>query len=79
MIRVTLTTLVFIYLAIFLVAVFIGWVTWNWRRLRREKAAMRNRLRCTICAFEFEDHTSTLLARCPRCGSLNERYRFSTL
>ena len=29
------------------------------------------------CAYEFEDETDTILPRCPRCGSLNERYVLS--
>jgi hypothetical protein len=79
MIRVSLTTLIFIYLAVFLSVIFFVWISRNWRRLRQEKEALRHRLRCTLCAFEFEDDTSTLLPRCPRCGSLNERFQFSSL
>ena len=79
MIRVSLTVLIFIYLFIFFNAVFFSWL-WNiWHRSRREKLALRHRLRCAICAFEFEDATDTLLPRCPRCGSLNERFKFRTL
>jgi hypothetical protein len=74
--HVTLTTLVFIYLFIYLNSVFGLWL-WNvWRQARREKLALRHRLRCSICAFEFEDKTDTVLPRCPRCGSLNERLKF---
>lgn len=79
MIRVSLTTLIFIYLAVFLSVIFFVWISRNWRRLRQEKETLRHRLRCTLCAFEFEDETSTLLPRCPRCGSLNERFPFSSL
>jgi uncharacterized C2H2 Zn-finger protein len=32
-----------------------------------------------ICAFEFEDRTTALLPRCPRCGSLNERFRLEQI
>lgn len=79
MIRVSLTFLIFIYLFFFLNTVFFVWL-WNlWRRNRREKQALRHRLRCAICAFEFEDRSDTLLPRCPRCGSLNERFKFQTL
>ena len=48
-------------------------------RQRRERAAFRYVLRCTLCGFEFEDKTSAILPRCPRCGSLNERLRLSGL
>jgi len=32
-----------------------------------------------ICAFEFEDRTPTILPRCPRCGSLNERFKLDRI
>jgi predicted Zn-ribbon and HTH transcriptional regulator len=79
MIRVTLTDLIFVYLFIFLNSVLFVWLWSIWQRSRREKIALRHRLRCVICAYEFEDATDTLLPRCPRCGSLNERFKFRTL
>lgn len=79
MIRVSLTVLIFVYLFLFLATVFAVWIGYGIVRRRREAAALKHRLRCTICAFEFEDATGNPLARCPRCGSLNERYRFRTL
>ena len=79
MIRVSLTTLVFIYLAVFLNSVFFIWFRWNWLRARRARRSLRHRLRCTICAFSVEDASATPLPRCPRCGSLNERFRPSAL
>ena len=79
MIRVSLQFLVFIYLFLFLGLVFGIWLYHGWQRKRREQQALRHRLRCTICAFEFEDKTTELLPRCPRCGSLNERFKLGTL
>lgn len=79
MIRVSLTLLIFIYLAGFLTVVFALWTWAEWRRTRREREAVRHRLRCAICAFEFEDATETETPRCPRCGSLNEREPFQLL
>jgi predicted Zn-ribbon and HTH transcriptional regulator len=78
-IRVTLSGLVFVYLATSLGGVLISWLLHTWRKRRREAAVLRHRLRCTICSLEFEDRTSTLLPRCPRCGSLNERFPFRAL
>ena len=75
MIRVSLTRLVAIYLLLFLAAVFLLWIFGEWNRRRRERRALRYRLRCAICAFEFEDRTAVALPRCPRCGSLNERFK----
>ena len=74
-IRVSLALLVTIYLLLFLAAVFLLWIVGEWNRRRRERRSLRYRLRCVICAFEFEDRTDALLPRCPRCGSLNERFK----
>lgn len=79
MIRVDLSQLVFIYLFLFVSFVCFVWLTYEWGKQRREKLALRNRLRCNICGLEFEDATPTPLPRCPRCGSLNERFRFRDL
>ncbi len=79
MIQVSLSVLLFIYLFTFLALVFSGWLWQEWRRQRRERLALRHRLRCSICSFDFEDRTTELLPRCPRCGSLNERFPIATL
>ena len=79
MIPVSLSYLVLIYLVIMLGPIFGSWLVNEWRRYRREKAAFRHIMRCSLCAFEFEDKTSSLLPRCPNCGILNERYRLSRL
>lgn len=79
MIRVSLTLLIFIYLALFLALVIAHWVWFEWRRQRRERRAVRHRVRCALCAFEFEEPTGEELPRCPRCGSLNERDPFRML
>ena len=79
MIPVSLSYLVLIYLLIMLGPIFCAWLFSEWRRQRRERAAFRHVIRCTLCAFEFEDKTSTLLPRCPLCGGLNERYKLSRL
>jgi len=78
-IRVSLAALVTIYLLLSLATIFVLWIVGEWGRRRRERRALRYRLRCVICAFEFEDRTAALLPRCPRCGSLNERYRLEQI
>jgi hypothetical protein len=78
-IRVSLAALVTIYLLLFLAAVFLVWLSSEWNRQRRERNAFRYRLRCVICGLEFEDRTDALLPRCPRCGSLNERFKFERI
>jgi len=79
MISVSLKYLVLIYLGIMLGPILFVWFLHEWRAQRRERAAFRHVLRCTLCGFEFEDRTSAVLPRCPRCGSLNERLRLSGL
>jgi uncharacterized paraquat-inducible protein A len=79
MIHVSLTILIFVYLFLFLAPVFSVWIWSEWRRKRTEKEALRHRLQCVICAMEFEDTTDTLLPRCPRCGSLNERFKLGRI
>lgn len=79
MIPVSLEVLIFIYLALMLGLVFGAWALSEGRRQSRERRTFRHVLRCSLCGCEFEDATSTLLPRCPRCGSLNERYRSSRL
>ena len=79
MIPVSLSYLILIYLVIMLGPIFCAWLLAELHRQRREQAAFRHVIRCTLCGFEFEDSTSTLLPRCPRCGSLNERYKLSGL
>jgi len=78
-IQVSLSTLVLIYLSIMLVPIFTAWLFNEWRRQRRERDAFRYVLHCGVCGFEFEDKSSALLPRCPRCGGLNERSRLSGL
>ena len=79
MIRVELPVLLFIYLFVFVAAIFSIWIVSEWLRQRREKKTLRYRVQCTICASIFEDKASSLLARCPRCGSLNERFKIGGL
>ncbi len=79
MLRVELPILVFIYLFVFLAAIFSLWIVYEWRRQSQEKQALRYRVQCTICASIFEDKSNALLPRCPHCGSLNERFKMGGL
>ena len=79
MIRVSLGVLVFICLSGMLVGIFGAWLIFEWRRQRRERKAFQDIYRCGTCGCEFEEVTDEVLAKCPRCGSLNERYRLSRL
>lgn len=79
MIRVPLTVIIFLYLFASL-AVFFGlWLREERRRTRDAREALRFRLRCAICGFEFEDRGAEALPSCPSCGRRNERVRLSPL
>jgi len=79
MIHVSFSLLILIYLLFQLGLIFGAWL-WNVLATRRRlQKSVRHRLRCTACALEFSDESQAPLPRCPRCGNLNERVRFSTL
>ncbi len=79
MIRVSLTVIVFIYLFVFLGFISLVWFVDERRRRRLGRRALQFRLRCAICAFEFEDRSSSVLPNCPRCGRPNERVKLDPL
>ncbi len=79
MIRVSLTFLIFVYLLLFLVGIFSVWLLYEWRRHRTTRRVMQFRVKCAICGLGFEDREANPLPRCPRCGSLNERYSRGTI
>lgn len=79
MIRVSLGMLVLICMGTLLLSIFAAWVLSESRRQRRERRAFENIYRCGSCGCEFEETSEEVLARCPRCGTLNERYRLSRL
>jgi hypothetical protein len=79
MIPLSLGMLVLVCLGTLLGVIFATWFLTEARRIRRERRAFENVYRCGSCGCEFEDATEEVLAQCPRCGTLNERYRLSRL
>lgn len=75
MIPLSLSWIVFTYLLVFLAAIFVVWIAYEMVGRFREHRALRHRLQCAICGMEYEDSTPAILPRCPRCGSLNERFK----
>ena len=73
MFRVSLGLLIFLYFFAILGVVLALWVFEERRRQRRAREAVRHRVRCAVCAYDFEDYGSDPAAVCPRCGALNER------
>jgi rubrerythrin len=74
MIPVDLSTLVLISLVLMLGPVFAAWLMNEYRRSRRERAAFEHVIHCRLCGFDFEDQGQEVVSKCPRCGSLNERF-----
>lgn len=72
-IRLELPVLVFVYLVVFLAAIFLVWLSYEMVRRFRETRSVRHRVKCALCGMEYEDRSSSQLPPCPRCGSLNER------
>ena len=79
MFRLELHELLFVYTGLSLGIVLLAACMHNIRRTRREGLALRNVLKCRLCAFEFRDETNAEMPRCPRCGALVCRERLSTL
>lgn len=73
MIEISLEWLAFACLLTVLVGILFVWVGYEFARRRRERQAVRLRLRCRVCCMDFEDRGASELAVCPRCGALNER------
>jgi hypothetical protein len=77
-IRLELQSLVFVYLVVFLAAIFVVWIVFEMVRRTRDNRNLQHRVKCALCGMDYEDRTSVLLPRCPRCGSLNERSKFKS-
>jgi rRNA maturation endonuclease Nob1 len=65
-------TLVFIYVMVFLASVLLLWVLSEMARRHQKTQSLRHRVRCTLCAMQYDGRPDDPLPRCPRCGSLNE-------
>ena len=72
MFRLDLHELLFVYTALCLGVILVASVLHNLRRTRRESLALRNLLKCQLCAFEFRDaadSADSATPRCPACGA----------
>ncbi len=73
MFRVSLESIIAIYLAVILCGVFFVWVAAEIFRRGREHRRRKYFVICSICDHVFEDPSENDLAECPRCGTMNER------
>ena len=79
MFRLELHELLFAYTGLCLGIVLLAAVIHNIRRNRRESLALRDLVKCHLCAFEFRDESGADLPKCPCCGALVNRDRLSQL
>ncbi len=79
MFRLELHQLLFVYTGLCLGIVLLAAVLHNVRRHRREALAVRDLVKCHLCAFEFRDATGAELPKCPCCGAPANRDRLSQL
>jgi len=76
MIRVALPNLIFVPFLFTLVAVFLCSLYYSARRETPKVKKSRARIyRCAVCEHVYVDSRDVPLARCPRCGCLNEAVR----
>ena len=72
MIRVTLTTLVLLGMAVGVALLGGFWLVAVWIERRAENRARRDLVSCRICGHVYENTARRPLTACPQCGSLNE-------
>ena len=73
MFRMTLDSLIVVYLVILLGGLFLVWVAAELFQRGRDKRRRKNFVVCGICELPFEDTSGEDLVSCPGCGALNER------
>ena len=79
MFRLDLHELLFVYAGLCLGIVLLAAALHNIRRNRGETLAVRNLVKCPLCALEFRDDSGADLPKCPSCGALVNRERLSRL
>lgn len=72
MIRAELSFLPLLYAGVFLAAVLMLWLLYEWRCARRRRRQLRDLCQCRLCAEWIRHSGSEMLLRCPSCGALNE-------
>lgn len=76
MIHVSLSTIVLLPLITGLLAILVWWIYYGVRDARRQAPVRQERIyRCAVCNHVYVDARNVPLARCTRCGCLNEALR----
>lgn len=76
MIEVSYSQFFVLPLTLNLLAIVLWWTYYAVRDSTRKVSASGSRIyRCAVCAHVYADRRDVPLARCPRCGCLNEAVR----
>jgi hypothetical protein len=72
---VTIPNLLLVPLVWTLASIFLGWLYYGIRSTARSLSAGSRIYRCRVCEHVYLEERDVPLARCPRCGCLNEAIR----
>ena len=75
MIRLDISTLIFIYISCSVITILICWVISGYRQHKNieHRDPAQNIWRCSVCFHEYVDSKSDTITVCPLCGSYNKR------
>jgi rubredoxin len=76
MIRIDITTLIFIYILFSVIVIFIIWVILGYKRFKGitpDQKHIENAWKCSICFYTYIDSLHDDISICPLCGSYNKR------
>ncbi len=75
MIRIDITTLVFIYIVFSVITIFVIWTILGYRRFKDitpDQKHITNAWKCSICFHTYIDSLHDDISVCPLCGSYNK-------
>ena len=77
MIRIDITSLIFLYILFSVVAIFIVWTIMGYRKFRsvtpQDQKHIESAWKCSICFHAYIDSLHDDISVCPLCGSYNKR------
>jgi len=76
MIRIDITTLVFLYTLFSVIGIFIIWAIIGYKRMKPVSGLEHNvehAWKCSICLHDYIDSRHEDISICPVCGSYNKR------
>ncbi len=77
MVRIDISTALFIYLFISVIVVFLAWVFFDFGTGMKTFSSEEKYIwHCSICTHTYIDSRHDEISKCPRCGSYIERGGF---